>query len=140
MHQTQFSEKVPYGGFCQIRSQMMKKGVALSGILPVKLPSVQHAERIIDYSTSAINLVVMLGNRCKLLWTVLTQKQGNGQVHPYLRIPHSESPRKELWHHRNEIFGCSLGSKHIRPYLLEYHCTVFTDHSACLALLILQPR
>ena len=34
-----------------------------------------------------------------------------------------------------ETLAVVWAAKHFRPYLLGHHCTAFTDHSACLALL-----
>ena len=60
----------------------------------------------------------------------------HGQVHPIAYASCTLNPQEK--NHgitEMETLAVVWAAKHFRPYLLGHHCTVFTDHSTCLALL-----
>ena len=66
---------------------------------------------------------------------VLAQKQ-DGQVHTVAYASRTLNPQEKNYGITEmETLTVVWAAKHFRPYLLGHHCTVFTDHSACLALL-----
>ena len=70
------------------------------------------------------------------LGAVLAQKQKDGQVHPVAYASRTLNPQEKHYGITEmETLAVVWAAKHFRPYLLGHHCTVFTDHSACLALL-----
>jgi len=70
------------------------------------------------------------------LGAILSQVQEDGTVHPIAYA--SQSVNK---HERNygvselETLGLVWAVRYFRPYLLGHPCTVYTDHTACLAIL-----
>ena len=70
------------------------------------------------------------------LGAVLSQEQPDGKLHPI-----AYASRSLHNHERNyaiselETLGLVWSVKHFRMYLLGHHCTVYTDHSACVSLL-----
>ena len=70
------------------------------------------------------------------LGAILSQRQDDGTIHPIAYA--SRSVNK---HERNygiselETLGLVWAVRYFRPYLLGHHCTVYTDHTACLAIL-----
>jgi len=70
------------------------------------------------------------------LGAVLSQKQGDGCVHPIAYASRSLQPHQCNYRITElETLGVVWASKHFRPYLLGHHCLVLTDHSACISLL-----
>ena len=70
------------------------------------------------------------------LGAVLSQEQSDGKLHPIAYASRS------LHHHEQnygiselETLGLVWSVKHFCMYLLGHHCTVYTDHSACVSLL-----
>ena len=70
------------------------------------------------------------------LGAVLGQEQSDGKLHPIAYDSHS------LYHHEQnygiselETLRLVWSVKHFHMYLLGHHCTVYTDHSACVSLL-----
>lgn len=70
------------------------------------------------------------------LGAVLSQMQEDGTVHPIAYASRSTDK-----HERNygiselETLGLVWAVRHFRPYILGHHCTVYTDHAACLSIL-----
>ena len=70
------------------------------------------------------------------LVAILAQKQGDGQVHPVAYASRTLNPQEKNYGITEmETLAVIWAAKHFRPYLLGHHCTVFTDHSACMSLL-----
>ena len=70
------------------------------------------------------------------LGAVLSQKQGNGKVHPIAYASRSlDVHEKKFGVTELETLGLVWAVRYFRPYLLGHKTTVFTDHSACLSLL-----
>ena len=70
------------------------------------------------------------------LGAVLSQKQGNGKVHPIAYASRSmDVHEKKYGVTELETLGLVWAIRYFRPYLLGHKTTVFTDHSACLSLL-----
>ena len=70
------------------------------------------------------------------LGAVLGQEQSDGKVHPIAYASRS------LYHHKQnygiselETLRLVWSVKRFHMYLLGHHCTVYTDHSACVSLL-----
>ena len=71
------------------------------------------------------------------LGAVLAQKQEDGQVHSVAYASRTLNPQEKNYGITEmETLAVVWAAKHFRPYLLGHHCTVFTDHSACLALIV----
>ena len=70
------------------------------------------------------------------LGAVLSQEQEDGFPHP---IAYASHPLNQ--HEKNygiselETLGLVWAVRYFRPYLLGHHCTVYTDHTACLSIL-----
>ena len=70
------------------------------------------------------------------LGAVLAQQKEDGHVHPVAFASRTLNPQEKNYGITEmETLAVVWAAKHFRPYLLGHHCTVFTDHSACLSLL-----
>ena len=70
------------------------------------------------------------------LGAVLAQNKEDGHVHPVAFASRTlNSQEKNYGITEMETLAMVWAAKHFHPYLLGHHCTVFTDHSACLSLL-----
>ena len=70
------------------------------------------------------------------LGAVLVQKQPDGTVHPITYVSRSLQPAERNYGISElETLGLVWAIKHFRPYILDYPCTVYMDHAACLSLL-----
>ena len=70
------------------------------------------------------------------LGAVLAQKQEDGLIHLVAYASRTLSPaEKNYGITEMETLAVVWSAKYFRPYILGHHCIVFTDHSACLALL-----
>ena len=70
------------------------------------------------------------------LGAVLSQKQGNGDVHPIAYASRSlDTHEKNYGISELETLGLVWAVRYFRPYLLGHPCIVYTDHAACLSIL-----
>ena len=70
------------------------------------------------------------------LGAVLSQKQPDERFHPIAYASRSLQPHEKNYTISElETLGLVWAVKYFRPYILGHHCTVLTDHAACVSLL-----
>ena len=70
------------------------------------------------------------------LGAVLSQEQSDGMLHPIAYASRSLHQHEQNYAISElETLGLVWSVKHFRVYLLRHHCTVYTDHAACVSLL-----
>ena len=70
------------------------------------------------------------------LGAVLSQEQEDGLPHPIAYASRSlNQHEKNYGISELETLGLVWAARYFRPYLLGHHCTVYTDHMACLSIL-----
>ena len=70
------------------------------------------------------------------LGAVLSQMQGDGTIHPVAYASRATNqPEKNYGISELETLALVWAVRYFRQYILGHHCTVYTDHAACLSIL-----
>ena len=123
--------------------QLLKKGVAFEWDTACqtafsKLKQLSTTAPVLSYPRLGPNAQFILETDASSLGlgAVLAQKREDELVHPVVYASRTLNPQERNYSITEmETLAVVWAAKHFRPYLLGHHCTVFTDHSACLSLL-----
>ena len=83
------------------------------------------------------NTFILETNASKIgLGAVLSQMQGDGAIHPVAYASRATNqPERNYGISELETLALVWAVRYFRQYILGHHCTVYTDHTACLSIL-----